>query len=199
MRRPCCGRPRPAISRLVAEVMILVIVIALALLLISPLGSFIVSSLLVRGTEAGTPKTNLEILSVALPAAGDCYECDTGGYCIEIAIKNEGPNELDLDVDDDGYLDWGAWILVADDYYCGEAYTRVSLGAPPAVEDENGDGILSVGEVVYIRQCDNYCSIRYGWGHTSRITLDRTERRLIKLFGPQGTFASTFYVPPGGG
>jgi len=55
-----------------------------------------------------------------------------------------------------------------------------------------------VGEVLYVRECDNYCSMRYGWGHSSTITLSDGERHLIKLFGPQGTFTSYVYVPMGG-
>ncbi len=59
------------------------------------------SELVRTGTR--TSKTNLKIIGVNLPRGG-CNKCLSGGVCVEIVVKNEGPSAVDLDVDDDGYV-----------------------------------------------------------------------------------------------
>lgn len=70
---------RAGISRVAVEVILLVLAVALALLIFSPVGSFIFSALGRTQLVGGT--TTLEIISV-----------DTNGY--KIYVKNQGPNTL---------------------------------------------------------------------------------------------------------
>ncbi len=70
---------RAGISRVAVEVILLVLAVALALLIFSPVGSFIFSALGRTQLVGGT--TTLEIISV-----------DTSGH--QIYVKNQGPNTL---------------------------------------------------------------------------------------------------------
>ena len=76
---------RVGISRVAVEVILLVLAVALALLIFSPVGSFIFSALGRTQLAGGT--TTLEIISVN-PAGG------TNGNDLIVSIKNQGPTDL---------------------------------------------------------------------------------------------------------
>jgi len=188
------------ISRVAVEVVLLVVAVAVVLLMFSPAGSMI-SSTVLRGTTTWMPPSQLEIVSIWLTDQEDCDLSGDPAWCIEIAVKNLGPHDIDLDSDDDGRLDWGAWVLIMDDYYCGEAW--LGWPRPPyAVEESQPDGVMSVGEVVYVRWDDNWCSRYFSstWGYEvwEGIHVVRTGRYLVKLYGPEGVLATGRYAPLGG-
>ncbi len=96
---------------------------------------------------------------------------------MEVSVKNDGPMELR------NASRRGAWILIVDDYYCGEP-DYVYIG---------GDDVLGVGEVATLRWSDNQCT-RYAGRYTS-IYATSKEHHMLKLYGPQGTFAVYSYYP----
>ena len=74
---------RAGISRVAVEVILLVLAVALALLIFSPVGSFIFSSLGRTQLVGGT--TTLEIISVQPGGTGND---------LVVAVKNQGPTDL---------------------------------------------------------------------------------------------------------
>ncbi|MDK2464161.1 MAG: hypothetical protein QI223_05260 [Candidatus Korarchaeota archaeon] len=158
------------LSRLAAETLLLVLGLILALLVFGPIGSYASSALF--GTTSISAPSTLGIYG-AYFAQSSC----TSGTCMEVSVKNDGPMELR------NASRRGAWILIVDDYYCGE----------PDYVDVGGDDVLGVGEVATLRWSDNQCT-RYAGRYTS-IYATSKEHHMLKLYGPQGTFAVYSYYP----
>ncbi len=74
---------RAGVSRVAVEVVILVLAVALALLIFSPVGSFIFSALGRTTSVGGT--TQLEVISI---------NPNDGSNNLVITVKNQGPNDL---------------------------------------------------------------------------------------------------------
>ena len=139
---------RAGISRVAVEVIILVIGVALALLIFSPVGSYIFGAL--GRTSAVGGQTTIAILSVS----------GLGSSPINIYVKNLGPNDLDLS----GGA--SAWQVFIDN--TAETVTGLT-------EQGTNDGKLSVDEVVVLAigspsgsysNTSSYSIIVYGPGGT---------------------------------
>ena len=118
---------RAGISRVAVEVIILVIGVALALLIFSPIGSYIFGAL--GRTSAVGGQTTVTILSA---------EIDESSNQITIYVKNVGPSDLDLDPDDDSnYAE--EWQVFVDN----EAFTISSSSS-----SFGSDDTMSVNEVI---------------------------------------------------
>ncbi len=141
---------RAGISRVVVEVIILVIGVALALLIFSPVGSYIFGAL-GRASAVGG-QTTISVLAVS----------GLGTGTIEIYVKNLGPNELDLGGNT------SAWQVFFDSQ--AETVDKLEEQRTPA------DGKLSVDEVVVLiiskpfngsySNTSSYSIIVYGPGGT---------------------------------
>ncbi|HDM92786.1 MAG TPA: hypothetical protein ENG69_05275 [Candidatus Korarchaeota archaeon] len=162
---------RCGLTRVVAETLVLVIAVMIILLIIGPLNSYVSSA--ISGSVITASPSDIEILSLYL-ADSPC----TSGVCIELAVKNNGPLSL-RNADR-----WGSWVLIIDDYYCGE----------PDYVDVGGDDTLDVGEVAKLRWSDNQCT-RYAGSYTSSIYAIRDRSYVVKVFGPEGTFTAYTYFP----
>ena len=162
---------RFGLSRVATETLVLLVAVTIILLIMGPLNSYVSSAL--SGSLKVTTQSDIEILSLYL----DDSPCNSG-VCIELAVKNNGPANL-KEADR-----WESWVLIIDDYYCGE----------PDSVDVGGDDTLSVGEVATLRWSDNQCT-RYAGSYTTSIYATRNKPYLVKLFGPQGTFAVYVYLP----
>ena len=116
---------RAGISRVAVEVILLVLAAALALLIFSPVGSFIFSALGRTQLVGGT--TTLEVISV---------NPDDGSGNLVVAVKNQGPNDL---ADCDGA---GNWTVVVKNQAGESTYTGTAL----TIAGDDGDHDFEVGE-----------------------------------------------------
>ncbi|RLG52865.1 MAG: hypothetical protein DRO00_04955 [Thermoproteota archaeon] len=117
---------RAGISRVAVEVIILVIGVALALLIFSPIGSYIFGAL--GRTSAVGGQTTVTVLSA---------EIDESNSTITLYVKNVGPSDLDLDPDDDSNYN-EEWQVFVDNKEAPISSTDIS------------DDTMSVNEVVQL-------------------------------------------------
>lgn len=108
---------RAGISRVAVEVVILVLAVALALLIFSPVGSFIFGALSRTTMVGGT--TQIEIISI---------NPNDGAGNLIVTVKNQGPNNLA------GANDTADWTFVIKN-----STGEYSL-SPGAIAEVSGDG-----------------------------------------------------------
>jgi hypothetical protein len=96
---------RPGISRVVVEIIILVIAVALALLIFSPISGYIFGSLGRTSTVGGAAQ--IQILNVEFPSGGG----------IKVDVKNLGP----------GTIPPGEWRVYVNGTYWGAQSTNDAL------------------------------------------------------------------------
>ncbi len=89
---------RAGISRVVVEVIILVIAVALALLIFSPVGSYIFGALGRTSSVGG--QTTIAVINAGFDGSGNLH----------LYIKNVGPNDVDLQDTSSPSVDWQVFI-----------------------------------------------------------------------------------------
>jgi len=122
---------RAGISRVAVEVILLVLAVALALLIFSPVGSFIFSALGRTQLVGGT--TTLEVISVNPNLSNN----------LVVAVKNQGPNDLV------GANDKTKWTVVIKNQTGEYTFTGDSISISPA-----GDQDFNVGDTWEITVSD---------------------------------------------
>jgi hypothetical protein len=105
---------RPGISRVVVEIIILVVAVALALLIFSPISGYIFGSLGRTATVGGA--TTAQIISASY---------DSGSGTLNIYIKNLGPNSVNCTTGNQSFQ-----VYVDSKYYSSTGNSNHVLWSP---------------------------------------------------------------------
>jgi len=157
---------RAGISRVAVEVVILVLAVALALLIFSPVGSFIFGALSRTTMVGGT--TQIEVIGIDPDA-------DIGGsHYLVIYVKNQGPNNIP----DAG--DTSKWTIVV------KTTSGESSYEPDAILFLNGSSVAS----------DDTFSVGDTWEmRIQGANQPETSTFTVEVYGPEGTRATQIYRP----
>ncbi len=118
---------KAGISRVVVEVIILVIAVALALLIFSPIGSYIFGSL--GRTSAVGGSTTISVLNANIDTSGN----------LNLYVKNMGPNSIDGTT----ATNTASWQIFVDNHAC-------TIGGTITLNDGNGNGLWDKDETLTI-------------------------------------------------
>jgi len=157
---------RAGISRVVVEIIILVIAVALALLIFSPISGYIFGSLGRTATVGGAAQ--IQILNANIS------KDNTGTYnSWTIYVKNLGPGSV-------AYKSESDFTVYIDGNPCGnlKAYNYTSGGSWTEITTS---GTWSKEETIKV---------------TCTFSTDQTKQHNIVLYGPGGTQAQYLYYPP---
>ncbi len=172
---------RPGISRVVVEIVMLVVVVVIALLIFSPLGGYIVSSLAKVHSSTGS-KFGLQVISVTpngqVPSwswnnvGGNPY-CPAGTRALVVYVKNTGSQPISHEQWEES---WDVFVKNSSGTF---RLSKICWADTLTVGDTNPD--MTPGEVWVLYFPDG--------------VQDPSHEFSVIIYGPEGISSMYIYVP----
>jgi len=159
---------RAGISRVVVEIIILVIAVALALLIFSPISGYIFGSLGRTATVGGT--TQIQVLNAQITGTTTSGGTTTATWIID--VKNLGP----------GTPSYLGSSISTNDFKVFVDQQECTISVTPTESGGNDQAKWEVNEVIEIK-----C--------TSSV-IDKSKQHSIVVYGPGNTQTQYLYYPP---